>query len=97
VVEATPDGLGYASAADRYQTGAAQSLKEQRDAVIEFRERKYERARDLNLQKEETRWQTTMEEHFRSDWVVIMRSCTNGVEKCCRLFLDQIAPWCRSS
>lgn len=67
VVEATPDGLGYASAADRYQTGAAQSLKEQRDAVIEFRERKYERARDLNLQKEETRWQTTMEEHFRQE------------------------------
>lgn len=96
VVEATPDGLGYASVAERYQTGAAQSLKDQRDAVIELRERKYERARDLNLQKEETRWQATMDEHFRSDWSEIIRSYANGDEKCCRLFLDQIARLCGS-
>ena len=65
VVEATPNALGYASVAERYQTGAAQSLKEQRDAMIESRERKFERARDFNLQKEEDRWQATMEEHAR--------------------------------
>jgi hypothetical protein len=63
VVESDPDGLGFASVADRYQTGAAQALKEQRDAMIEQRERKFERQRDLNLDKEEARWHAAMEQH----------------------------------
>jgi len=52
-----------ATVSDRYQTGAASHLKEQRDAVIEERERKQERARESNLQKEETRWQAAMQQH----------------------------------
>ena len=42
-------------------------MKAQRDAVIEDRERKYDRARLLNLQKEEVRWQNVLEEHLKAE------------------------------
>jgi len=57
VTEVSETGLGYAPASARYMTGAASELKAQRDAVIDDRERKYHRARLINLQKEEDRWQ----------------------------------------
>ena len=67
VVECKPDGLAYASVADRYQTGAAALLKEQRDAVVMERERKWERGRDVNLQREEQRWHGALEEHVQAE------------------------------
>jgi len=63
VTEVSETGLGYAPASARYMTGAASELKAQRDAVIDDRERKYHRARLINLQKEEDRWQSVMQKY----------------------------------
>lgn len=67
LVECEPQGLAYASIADRYQTNASALLKEQRDAVVAERERKWDRARDQNLYKEEQRWHSTVQEHFMEE------------------------------
>ena len=48
-------------------TARGVSAEAQRDAVIEDRERKYDRARLLNLQKEEMRWQNVLEEHLKAE------------------------------
>jgi hypothetical protein len=71
VLRASPPFTDYkllqAGPADRYQTGAAALLKAQRDAAIEERDRKYERARDRNMDKEEARWQNQMQHHAQAE------------------------------
>lgn len=59
--------LWQAGPADRYQTGAAALLKQQRDAAIDERDRKYDRARDRNMDKEEARWQNQMQHHVQAE------------------------------
>mmetsp|Transcript_7449 Transcript_7449/g.25418 ORF Transcript_7449/g.25418 Transcript_7449/m.25418 type:complete len:234 (-) Transcript_7449:1563-2264(-) len=79
VTEATPGALGYLADVDRFHTDTAGEEKAARERAVHMREEKYERKRNVNLEREDLRWNQM--EQVRDDQqqkLMVMQNSTKG-------------------